>query len=145
MCTFHIVIFSRILEMYTLEFWDIFWNYCIDDFLPILSFFFFNSFCLFLQELYNPGTICPAYFFFKFIHRFRSHPSYKICRYHKADHPNPSFSRGSHFLQLITLVICGSWSLKTACRLYLPVFTLNLGWSFDTLTQQDAASDPMPV
>lgn len=48
--------------MYTLEFWDIFWNYCIDDFLPILSFFFFNSFCLFLQELYNPGTILQLIF-----------------------------------------------------------------------------------
>lgn len=47
--------------MYTLEFWDIFWNYCIDDFLPILS-FFLNSFCLFLQELYNPGTILQLIF-----------------------------------------------------------------------------------
>ena len=51
--------------MYTLEFWDVFWNYCIDDFLPVLSFFlffFFTHFCLFLQELYNPGTILQFIF-----------------------------------------------------------------------------------
>ena len=46
--------------MYTSEFWDIFWNYCVDDFLPVLSFFFLLI--LFLRERYNPGTILQFIF-----------------------------------------------------------------------------------